>query len=560
MRSAGCSKVRIGESLATSKLILAAHILVGSSLSEVARFTGPESCHADSSVDGKCADTIRHIAWLAGLNLGLSTVASCPDREAVQRHRVTIHPGNPNSFQGAAVERSEVRCGDLILFQDTDPRYAGTGLVTHVGLVVDVGERLMVDASYQEKIVCYRPWETFTSEQTLGFWRLDALEVSGRGEGRCARATFGDYGRRRSALERIDDAFRRQTLQAWNNHLRQRELEGLLEIEGQSEPLRELLMLERERLRELDSKEPTGAELGPILAPEINRALSPAGQVMKTLSHFLSRLGWHRIARVWRRRLRLFNRAQSSLSTPRAWREPVGYRDYNNRIHRRWLERFWGDCVFRRVLKTDLHDESISQGLVESLLLKSRIVYGIDIDPAVQGAAQARFPDLETLVCDVRGLPFPDGFLHLVVSNSTLDHFPNPQGIDSALKEISRVTEPGGYLAITLDNPDNPVLAVRKKVPEHSLLTKLGLAPYYRGTTLSLEELCEKLEELGYRVLDRDFLFHAPRLFLVHGVSRLGFQDTAYAKALQWESRVPQALKRRTGYFVAVIARKREDC
>lgn len=548
--------LRQNEPLVVSKLMLASQVMIGSSLDSIARYIDTDIRYVDHRDDGKCADTIREIAWLAGVDLGLSTPQSCPDREAVERHRVTIHPGNPNSFRGRPLSPESVGRGDLILFHDTDPRYAGTGLVTHVGMVVDIERKLMVDASFQKKIVCYRPWSTFPEDQVFGFWRLEAVEKPPDRESQ-ARRSFGEYTRRRRAIDSVIDRSRGEVLRAWNDSLRGREVEEILQENRVRGPLRELLSLERERFGRRSTFEPTFEQLGPLLEPEVHRGLPVAGKVMETLSGWLSRRGWHRAARDWRRKLGLFSRAQSAVASPDLWQEPLGYRNFNSGVHLNWLRGFFGERSFRRVLKTDLHDESFSEGLVSALLSSSEAVFGIDIDGAVQRKAQERYPQLEALLADARELPFPQDFFQLVVSNSTFDHFASRSEIEESLREVARVTEPGGYLAITLDNPENPMISFRNSLPGSDILNRLGLAPYFRGETLSLQALCESLEEHGYDILDRDYVFHTPRVLLVHLVGRFRSLESLYPKFLKWEQRIPRFLRAKTGYFVAVVARKR---
>jgi SAM-dependent methyltransferase len=53
---------------------------------------------------------------------------------------------------------------------------------------------------------------------------------------------------------------------------------------------------------------------------------------------------------------------------------------------------------------------------------------------------------------DAGCLPFPDAVFDLVLSFSVLEHISDPAGRDRAFAEIARVTQPGGYVAITLPN------------------------------------------------------------------------------------------------------------
>ena len=64
-----------------------------------------------------------------------------------------------------------------------------------------------------------------------------------------------------------------------------------------------------------------------------------------------------------------------------------------------------------RLLKTDLFDEAVSQGLYPFLSKHSRAVHGIDIGTESVAEAKNRFPNLQASCADVRYLPFNDHFL-----------------------------------------------------------------------------------------------------------------------------------------------------
>ena len=83
---------------------------------------------------------------------------------------------------------------------------------------------------------------------------------------------------------------------------------------------------------------------------------------------------------------------------------------------------------------------------------------------------------------DVRSLPFADGTFDVVVSNSTLDHFRSRKELIASMRELNRVTRPGGELVLTLDNRANPVVAFRNALPFH-WLNRIRVLPYYVGVT-----------------------------------------------------------------------------
>ena len=164
------------------------------------------------------------------------------------------------------------------------------------------------------------------------------------------------------------------------------------------------------------------------------------------------------------------------------------------------------------VLKTDLFDEAISQGLGKALAASARSVTGIDINARIVEAAHRRYPEITALEADVRALPFREGSFDTVISNSTLDHFDEPAEIEASLRELSRVLAPGGRLLVTLDNPRNPVVAVGKALRGRDLnrswtraggrTARVGLVPYYVGATLDTPALVEALERSGLVVVD----------------------------------------------------------
>ena len=89
----------------------------------------------------------------------------------------------------------------------------------------------------------------------------------------------------------------------------------------------------------------------------------------------------------------------------------------------------------------------------------------VDLAPTTVQAALNRYHGLRALAADVRRLPFADGDFDTVVSNSTLDHFKTSAELADSIKELSRVLRPGGELYLTLDNPSNPLIALRNALP-----------------------------------------------------------------------------------------------
>jgi SAM-dependent methyltransferase len=194
----------------------------------------------------------------------------------------------------------------------------------------------------------------------------------------------------------------------------------------------------------------------------------------------------------------------------RSWRETRGtslLRAYSDAANRRLLER-WLPVRAGRVLKTDVFDEAVAEGLAPFLERRADTLVAIDASPAAVAAAQRRHPELDARVADVRVLPFEGGSFDAVVSTSTLDHFAARPDIDTALRELHRVLAPGGLAVVTLDNPWNPLVALRNALPARPL----ALVPYYVGPTLGPRALRAALAEAGFAVEELAAVLHVPRL------------------------------------------------
>lgn len=219
---------------------------------------------------------------------------------------------------------------------------------------------------------------------------------------------------------------------------------------------------------------------------------------------------------------------------------PVGlWRRHADAANRALVER-WLPGSLGTLLKTDLFDEAVSEGLLPSLVERASRIVGVDTELAIRDAAAARLPGVEAIAADVRRLPFGDGTFDTILSNSTLDHFAEPGEIRIALRELVRVLRRGGRLLVTLDNPANPVVALSKALPRTPLnrlwsrlggrTAELGLAPYVVGATLSPGGLRRTLAAEGLRVVATDTVVHAPRVAAVVVASRLERHATPAAQ------------------------------
>jgi UDP-N-acetylmuramoyl-tripeptide--D-alanyl-D-alanine ligase len=209
------------------------------------------------------------------------------------------------------------------------------------------------------------------------------------------------------------------------------------------------------------------------------------------------------------------------------------------------------------VLKTDLFEEALgNDSLVRAI--PSGFV-GMDLSPDILKAARRRSPDARVVRADVRQLPMAGAALDGVISTSTLDHFHDPADLTLSLNELGRVLRPGGRLLLTLDNPLNPLLALRNVLP-HSFRLSAGLTPYYVGYTCGPAQLERLLGEAGFEVRETAAILHFPRVLAALlgpalKLAGLDAMDTRILRLLQ-RAEILQRLPTRwfTGHYVAMVA------
>jgi len=222
----------------------------------------------------------------------------------------------------------------------------------------------------------------------------------------------------------------------------------------------------------------------------------------------------------------------------------------------------------QRILKTDLFEEAFGsdQFLFDLAEANSNIV-GIDVSNEIVKRAKRNAKHYgvagEYICCSVRQLPLRSDSIDLIISDSTLDHFPDQSDIVAALQELRRVLCVGGTLILTIDNKANltypPYIFIR-------VWMLLGLAAYFIGKTLSPNELRHTLEESGFSVEESTAIFHYPHPDgLVRIVERFlrwlgkGKFNNAIRKSLTFLDKLEgKRTKYLTGRYIAVKAVKVE--
>ena len=213
------------------------------------------------------------------------------------------------------------------------------------------------------------------------------------------------------------------------------------------------------------------------------------------------------------------------------------------------------------LLKTDLFDEAYGQGLQSLLNSRARIVVGMDIAFKTVEQARTKYPDIIPLGTDTRSLPFRGASFNVIVSNSTVDHFPESTCILDSLREFFRILRPGGILLLTMDNLMNPFVAVRQLIT-FPVLHRLGIVPYYFGRTFGPRQLKTALKDCGFTFGRIMAFMHSPRIpavALSRVLARYGSANMQkrFLRLLLFPERIafhPICLV--TGHFLAVRAVK----
>jgi SAM-dependent methyltransferase len=229
---------------------------------------------------------------------------------------------------------------------------------------------------------------------------------------------------------------------------------------------------------------------------------------------------------------------------------PPGWRRHARRAHLDLVARWIGETK-GRWLKTDLQEE---RSAVRSLVPELGGTW-LGIDVAATVAKEAAATDVMGSAADVRRLPFRDDAFDGILSTSTLDHFHDVAEIDVSLRELRRVMAPGGRMVLTLDNPENPLILLRNRLPDRSRRAT-GLVQFHVGPTLSAAAGTAALERSGFEVLAVEHLLHAPHIVGTRAARWSWFER----RALPWFDGLAHTRAGRfSGHYVAFLATPSPD-
>jgi SAM-dependent methyltransferase len=239
------------------------------------------------------------------------------------------------------------------------------------------------------------------------------------------------------------------------------------------------------------------------------------------------------------------------------------WRQHADAVNADLVERWLPNTRALRLLKHDLFDEAATGGLYPLLQRRAQLVVGMDLSAVTARVARSHGETMAVVCADARSLPFADDAFDVIVSNSTLDHFATRQELIESMRELNRVTRPGGELILTLDNGANPVVAFRNAVP-FEWLRRLGIVPYYVGVTCGPRELKILLEDTNWELREMDAILHCPRFLTVRASQFFGrkspeMQRRFVAWLARFEKLARWPTRYLTGYFVAALAVRRSE-
>lgn len=184
------------------------------------------------------------------------------------------------------------------------------------------------------------------------------------------------------------------------------------------------------------------------------------------------------------------------------------WREFTDQLNRNLVTEVFSGPPVERILKTDLFDEALLNGVSAPMANIATEVHGIDLSGVVAKKAAENNPTAIIRQASVTQLPYADHYFNTVICLSTLDQLETRAEVQRGLSEIYRVLAPGGQLLITFDNLSNPLIAVRKYFP-------FIPGPYFMGESVRVGQLKPLLESSGFGVLKSFTYMHAPRFAAV---------------------------------------------
>jgi SAM-dependent methyltransferase len=169
--------------------------------------------------------------------------------------------------------------------------------------------------------------------------------------------------------------------------------------------------------------------------------------------------------------------------------------------------RKWDKASRRKwVLKTDLFEEALGyDGITRWLAGRYKNIVGMDISFGIisrASSADKNDSSIRYALNDIRNASFKENSFDLIISNSTIDHFPE---IDSALQELYRILKPGGALILTLHNRLQLFFSLQIWVKRI-----LKIKDYSFGYSFTFNSISPRILSAGFHITDKTYIYFFP--------------------------------------------------
>jgi len=165
-----------------------------------------------------------------------------------------------------------------------------------------------------------------------------------------------------------------------------------------------------------------------------------------------------------------------------------------------------GDLKGKRVLDAGCGDGKVLSELVD----RGCEVYGRDMSAKAVAFARLLVPEANVGICDLRSLDFQDSFFDSIILFSVLEHIPIAD-MQKVLAELSRVTKPGGRIAVMVPSSLVPVIPKHYKHFDRNDLAEI-LQPYFEVVTIIGHHRKSLVYSIAARIFDNSFWLIKPPL------------------------------------------------
>lgn len=183
--------------------------------------------------------------------------------------------------------------------------------------------------------------------------------------------------------------------------------------------------------------------------------------------------------------------------------------DYKRYAYIRLFKKWHLNIDSNKILVTDLFDEAYNSNNLFYMCNKlNKNVVGADISEIIVKKARINLNVKNIIVCDVRKPPLKNNAFDIILSPSTLDHFPK-ENLVLALNELASLLNSNGKIIISLHNKLNIFL--------HFYITKFIKRPMYRLDTYSIKDFKKIIEKTNLNIVKQSAICHMP-IPLISGI------------------------------------------